>query len=441
MNRYVSLSTRVVTAVTLVFTILLGVVNYSHYMSVRKFSKESELQKSRLILESIAPVVSIDIFLDMIDPMDDYLEKIIRQNPMILKLEVKDRNGKDYFTYVSPKLRTVQAEPLLQSTVLRDKTSNDVIGRIDMVYSNAKYEELLANYGRFTIFLMVLTMLLLSLLLFWLRSYLSPLRQLVSDLKAYDPRKQNFPKQKLEKRDEIAIIQNAIVDMFEKIENYTTKLFELNLKLETKVKERTETLEETNRLLRKEIAERTRTEEALKQANKMLEKLSTKDALTNLYNRRMFEKALHSYWQMARREDMPISLLICDIDYFKRINDTYGHQEGDKCLKEVADILRSCIKRPLDLVARYGGEEFVYILPHTPTEGALMIAKEVQQTLERRNADPQTKIKFTISIGVSCLVPDNEEDPMDLLRAADLALYEAKRKGRNRIEVHASHQK
>jgi len=436
MTRYMSISTRIITVVTLVFVLLLGIVNYSHYMSVRQFTKKSEIQKSRLILDSIAPIVSINLYLDMIDPMHDYLMKIVQQNPMILKLEVHDMAGKKYFGYTSPRIHARKLEPLFQSTILHDKMSGNAIGRIDMLYSNEKYEELLDYYGRFTIFLMAIAMILLALLLFWLRSYLSPLKRLVDELKAYDPKKQNFPKEKVENRDEIAVIQNAMVDMFEKIENYTTKLFELNLKLETKVKERTETLEQTNRLLRQEIIERTRTEEALKYANKMLEKLSTKDALTDLYNRRMFEQTLKNYWKMSRREGMPISLLICDIDYFKRINDTYGHQAGDRCLKELADILTGCIKRPMDMVARYGGEEFIYILPDTPLEGALKIAHEIQETLEKRNSNPDTEITFTLSIGVACMIPDEDEKRMDLLRAADLALYEAKKKGRNRIEVH-----
>jgi len=436
MTRYMSISTRIITVVTLVFVLLLGIVNYSHYMSVRQFTKKSEIQKSRLILDSIAPIVSINLYLDMIDPMHDYLMKIVQQNPMILKLEVHDMAGKKYFGYTSPRIHARKLEPLFQSTILHDKMSGNAIGRIDMLYSNEKYEELLDYYGRFTIFLMAIAMILLALLLFWLRSYLSPLKRLVDELKAYDPKKQNFPKEKVENRDEIAVIQNAMVDMFEKIENYTTKLFELNLKLETKVKERTETLEQTNRLLRQEIIERTRTEEALKYANKMLEKLSTKDALTDLYNRRMFEQTLKNYWKMSRREGMPISLLICDINYFKRINDTYGHQAGDRCLKELADILTGCIKRPMDMVARYGGEEFIYILPDTPLEGALKIAHEIQETLEKRNSNPDTEITFTLSIGVACMIPDEDEKRMDLLRAADLALYEAKKKGRNRIEVH-----
>ncbi|WP_300366562.1 sensor domain-containing diguanylate cyclase [Hydrogenimonas sp.] len=436
MTRYMSISTRIITVVTLVFVLLLGIVNYSHYMSVRQFTKKSEIQKSRLTLDSIAPIVSINLYLDMIDPMHDYLMKIVQQNPMILKLEVHDMAGKKYFGYTSPRIHARKLEPLFQSTILHDKMSGNAIGRIDMLYSNEKYEELLDYYGRFTIFLMAIAMILLALLLFWLRSYLSPLKRLVDELKAYDPKKQNFPKEKVENRDEIAVIQNAMVDMFEKIENYTTKLFELNLKLETKVKERTETLEQTNRLLRQEIIERTRTEEALKYANKMLEKLSTKDALTDLYNRRMFEQTLKNYWKMSRREGMPISLLICDIDYFKRINDTYGHQAGDRCLKELADILTGCIKRPMDMVARYGGEEFIYILPDTPLEGALKIAHEIQETLEKRNSNPDTEITFTLSIGVACMIPDEDEKRMDLLRAADLALYEAKKKGRNRIEVH-----
>jgi len=128
--------------------------------------------------------------------------------------------------------------------------------------------------------------------------------------------------------------------MVEKIEGYTDAMFKLNLELEMKVRERTKTIEEKNEQLKREIEERTRAEEALKYANRMLEKLSTTDSLTGLYNRRVFEQSLKKYWKTALREKQPISMILCDIDHFKKINDTYGHQAGDRCLKEFAQILQ-----------------------------------------------------------------------------------------------------
>lgn len=438
MKQTSSMTTRIIAVVTLSFLILLSLVSYSHYYSMREFTKESESQKSELILQSIAPVVSIDMYLDMDDPMRDYLMKIVEQNPLILKLTVRDEKGRTRFDYSSAgSIFRKESEPIVRSIQLRNRMNGSNIGEIEMHYSDAKYEMLLSRYRLFTILLFAGAMLLALVLLLWLRSYLSPLKKLAEELKSYDPRRQNFIKERMEGRDEITVIHNAVVDMVEKIENYTSKLFELNLQLETKVKERTRILEQTNEQLRKEVVERTRAEEALKYANKMLEQLSTTDALTGLYNRRMFDQNLANYWKMARREQMPISLLLCDIDFFKQINDRFGHLEGDRCLKELAQILKACISRPMDMVARYGGEEFIFVLPDTPLLGAVGIANDIMQRIAKRNEATYTEIKFTLSIGVATVTPNEKSgECIELLHAADEALYAAKEKGRNRIEVH-----
>lgn len=422
--------------VTLSFLLLLSLVSYSHYYSMREFTKESETQKSELILHSIAPVVAIDIYLEMDDPMREYLMKIVEQNPMILKLTVRDEKGRTRFDYASPRA-SLEVEPILRSTELHNQMNGSNIGEIEMLYSNAKYEMLLTRYRIFTILLFAGAMIIALILLLWLRAYLSPLNKLADELKSYDPQRHNFIKERMESKDEIAVIHNAVVDMVEKIENYTSKLYELNLKLETKVKERTRILEETNERLRREVVERTRAEEALKYANKMLEQLSITDALTGLHNRRMFDQNLANYWKMARRERMPISLLLCDIDFFKRINDNFGHLAGDQCLKELAQILKACISRPMDMVARYGGEEFIFVLPDTPLLGAVGIANDIMQRIAKRNEATYTDIKFTLSIGIATVTPDEKSgECLELLHAADKALYAAKEKGRNRIEVH-----
>ena len=437
MNHTSSLTTRIIAIVTLSFLLLLSFVSYSHYYSMREFTKESEAQKSELILHNIAPVVSIDMFLDMEDPMRDYLMKIVEQNPMILKLTVRDERGRVRFGYDSPALSAQSAEPIVRSVQLHNQMNDSNIGEIEMFYSNEKYEMLLNRYRLFTILLFAGAMILALFLLLWLRSYLAPLRRLADELESYDPKRHNFIKNKMESGDEIAVIHNAVVDMVTKIENYTSTLYELNLKLETKVKERTRILEQTNEQLRREVIERARAEEALKYANKMLEQLSTTDALTGLHNRRMFDQNLTNYWKMARREGMPISLLLCDIDFFKQINDTFGHLAGDECLKELAQILKGCISRPMDMVARYGGEEFIFILPDTPLLGAVGIANDIMKRIEKRNEATYTQIKFTLSIGVATVTPDEKSgECIELVHAADKALYRAKEKGRNRIEVH-----
>ena len=134
------------------------------------------------------------------------------------------------------------------------------------------------------------------------------------------------------------------------------------------------------------------------------------------------------------RETKPLSLILCDIDYFKRFNDTYGHQAGDACLQQVAGAISRVLKRPADLAARYGGEEFAVILPNINASGAVHVAdaihKEVQQLLVP-HATSSVSEYVTLSVGVSSTIPQKEFSPEALIAVADKALYEAKEQGRN----------
>jgi diguanylate cyclase (GGDEF)-like protein len=176
--------------------------------------------------------------------------------------------------------------------------------------------------------------------------------------------------------------------------------------------------------------------EALEKANLELQRLATLDSLTQIANRRRLDEYLQREWRRASREQTPLSLILCDIDYFKNYNDSYGHQVGDDCLQQVAEVLSRTVKRASDLVARYGGEEFTVILPNTPVEGAMQIASLVQQNLQAlKIVHPHSAVNeyVTLSIGVTCTVPTPQTSPEKLINVADKALYEAKREGRNRI--------
>ncbi len=433
MSRSLSLSTKIIVAVTLFFFAALGTITYFNYTSMQNFAKKSEEEKSEQLLNSIEPIISINMFLGMDAPMRDYLNKIVKTTPMILKLIVKDNGGKVHFSYISPKYKTQNITPIELKHTIRDKLIPEPVGEIEMAYSNAKYSEIVDRYKHFSFQLLLAAFALVLLLIILLKKALAPLKELARELKSYDPMKSNFSKKRIEGEGEIHIIQNAVVDMIEKIQGYTDRLFKLNLELEKKVKERTETIENTNSQLRKEIEERKRAEEALKYANRMLEKLSTTDSLTGLYNRRVFEQNFNRFWKIAVRERRPISVILCDIDHFKKINDTYGHQAGDVCLREFAEILLKCVSRPMDMVARYGGEEFIFLLPDTPLPGAVTIANEIQLLLRERNENGKTKIKMTTSIGISSIIPDNLDESRHLILSADRALYDAKKSGRNRI--------
>ncbi len=192
-----------------------------------------------------------------------------------------------------------------------------------------------------------------------------------------------------------------------------------------------------NEELELEIAERKRVEISLQKANHKLEALALRDGLTQIANRRCFDMVLHQEWERAKREKTTLCLLMCDIDYFKKLNDAYGHQKGDDCLIRIAQAIRSTVKRPADMTARYGGEEFAILLPGTPLEGGVQVAAEIEQNLAAlmlpHPASPTGYV--TLSIGVSCCAPGTDLLPEALIRSSDEALYRAKDEGRNRIFV------
>ena len=189
-----------------------------------------------------------------------------------------------------------------------------------------------------------------------------------------------------------------------------------------------------NAQLQHEIDERQKVEEALRYANEELQRLATMDGLTQIPNRRRFEEYLNHEWKRTVREQTPLSLILCDIDYFKNYNDTYGHQAGDECLHQIAQRISQALRRPMDLVARYGGEEFVIVLPNTPPEGALHVARNVQNSvLELQIKHSQSLVAECITLSMGIASTHQAFSPEALVSIADHALYEAKRQGRNRI--------
>jgi two-component system cell cycle response regulator len=174
----------------------------------------------------------------------------------------------------------------------------------------------------------------------------------------------------------------------------------------------------------------------LRTVNEKLKKLVIQDGLTGIANRRHFEQTLDSEWQRLAREQKPLSLILCDVDFFKNYNDSCGHPAGDACLKEIAKVLTEAIKRPADLVARYGGEEFAIILPDTSDRGALWVAERIRQQLQQlKLPHPRSPIgrHVTLSMGVATIIPNGNRLSESLVREADRALYQAKSKGRDRV--------
>ena len=190
---------------------------------------------------------------------------------------------------------------------------------------------------------------------------------------------------------------------------------------------------DVHRNLERKVAERS---DELFRANEQLARLASLDDLTRIANRRTFDESLARTWAEHQRRGAELSLLLFDVDYFKRYNDCYGHQQGDAALLAVAGALVATLDRATDLAARYGGEEFAVVLPDTPSTGAITIARRIAEAVralglphERSDASD----RLSVSIGVATIVPRPTLGPERLIELADQALYRAKKGGRNQI--------
>ena len=186
------------------------------------------------------------------------------------------------------------------------------------------------------------------------------------------------------------------------------------------------------------VRARVRTQLTVKRQSDALRELTLTDGLTGVANRRAFDETLDAEWRRCARAQVPIALIMVDIDQFKNFNDAYGHQAGDACLRLAGAAMRRAAMRPQDLVARYGGEEFAILLPHEDIAGAEAVARKVIEEIalmgvahERSSVGPYV----TVSMGVASLTPNERLEPGVLIKGADALLYAAKANGRNRYEV------
>ena len=184
------------------------------------------------------------------------------------------------------------------------------------------------------------------------------------------------------------------------------------------------------------VKARIRTHIKLKQKSDLLERMASIDGLTDIPNRRSFDDTLEKELRRAARNRSSLSLIMMDIDFFKKYNDSYGHAEGDDCLRRVATAIDSCMKRASDFAARYGGEEFAVILPGTSMDEAVHIAEKIRIKVAELNishASSDVADHVSISLGVSSVAGSLENSPIYLIKAADTFLYKAKESGRNRV--------
>ncbi|MCL2635376.1 MAG: diguanylate cyclase [Betaproteobacteria bacterium] len=173
----------------------------------------------------------------------------------------------------------------------------------------------------------------------------------------------------------------------------------------------------------------------LDHANQELQRLSASDGLTGIANRRYFDEHIAREWRRARRNGSSLALMMCDVDHFKKFNDTYGHQAGDECLRRVAGAIATSLERGSDMAARYGGEEFVVVLSETSLGGALIVAEKIRHAVHALQIphSASSHSRVTLSIGLAATVPEIDDSCASLIAAADRALYEAKNNGRDRV--------
>ncbi|MBV6749957.1 sensor domain-containing diguanylate cyclase [Pseudomonas sp.] len=182
-----------------------------------------------------------------------------------------------------------------------------------------------------------------------------------------------------------------------------------------------------------DISERKKTEEHLIRLQKQLEEYSFQDGLTGIANRRMFDTVLAREWESAQRNQLPLSLIILDIDFFKQYNDHYGHIKGDEALRQVAQTLSQATNRPRDFIARIGGEEFIWLLPETPADKARQVAEKCLQLIRQQQIEHEKSAisgLLSLSLGVGTIRPAVDEPALGFVEKVDELLYRVKRNGR-----------
>jgi diguanylate cyclase (GGDEF)-like protein len=438
MIRNVSIRTKVIFAVISFNVVLFSLLQFQLGSKVHRYFEQSEQAKNTLLVETVMPVLALNLSFGLDNATKDYLEDIAAKNSNVLSIVLRGGDGRELFAY-SNSAEPVREDAVAGDTLIRrsvtDEVTEETIGEVEFRFSNSYYEEMRSEHQAFTLRFFFITLILLALFITWLNQAFAPLKTLLEKIKRYDPQKNNFPFGLSHQQNEVGIIQDAIVDMTGRIKSYTSELDQLNEHLEQKVDERTDELLRTNDSLRREISERRSIEDELKRANEKLQQLSITDALTSIANRRHFNAHAKELWSLCQRQQLPLSLVICDIDFFKQVNDTYGHLAGDAVLVRIADVLRSALKRGTDVVARYGGEEFAILLFDQDRESAENIVSHIKEQLAVTTyPEPAEGVSgVTMSFGLCSHAPEKNDSLETLIRRADDALYEAKGAGRDRL--------
>lgn len=232
------------------------------------------------------------------------------------------------------------------------------------------------------------------------------------------------------KRSHLPLLTMAIRQQVDDVITIPVEQMELLLRVESLLRTRQQALRLSALLAQEQLLE-----QQILADNQILQAMVTQDGLTGISNRRAFDEKLAYEWKLGRREQTPLAVVLCDVDHFKAYNDTYGHILGDQCLRAIAAVLDTVIRRPADMAARYGGEEFALILPKTDSEGAMHILNRIRHTLQARaipHRSSPTSAYVSFSFGLAVAVPSDDAEMGELVQAADEALYQAKAEGRDR---------
>jgi diguanylate cyclase (GGDEF)-like protein len=409
---------------------------YKTFEDQKTLLKDNKLLRSQSYTESLASQLENELASYNFSKFTDLVQNSISEHHQLKCICVLDNSGRvvvrapsDFNVSTAPLAKlhapsaTTQTIETLHMLTLTKTLymGTEAWGTLTLNFSQSDVDQKVARYAQqmekdihHALFISFLAMAILFLLFLPIAYIVSrhisqPIMELTA--RALELSKGNFSVRSSEEKnrqDELGVLERTFDQMSQNLAHSYTQLAEYNTQLEDMVQARTQELE----------------------------KLSITDHLTLLYNRVKLEEVFDEQIQRAKRYNTPFAVLLCDIDYFKNVNDTFGHLIGDKILVEIAEILRSTI-RNTDIAGRWGGEEFLIIAPETDEHHALLLAERLRAAIEEGTYT--THQSQTISIGVSCFSPKDSD--VSLIGRADKALYAAKNNGRNRVEFHPSQSK
>jgi diguanylate cyclase (GGDEF)-like protein len=408
-----SLRYRMAIAVFILEAIMMGLV-LGKTLTYAYESTGNQIEKSdEVILDLLSTLGKTALFTDEYHQAQYNFEQAVK-DPHILRIILI--NNEDRIV-VSTKFEEVGSKIFkLESTKSQFWRSKDLdsLGKLAILFSNEYLDESIKKMIHMGIIIAISGMLIILLSSLTIGHFLTRRLTILTDKATQFSNGNMRVKTGFKGKDEVAIVGQAFDQMVTKVRESFYALQEARDDLEEKVKERTQELTKLNRKLKQ---------------------LSETDSLTTIPNRSKFDKFLEKSWFRSKRHHDNVTVLLIDVDFFKLYNDNYGHKAGDECLTKVARAIFESVNRSSDdLVARYGGEEFAVILQSTDLTGGKIIATKIQQSISNlkvKHEFSQTGDCLTVSIGIALMDAENDVAADDVVKRADLALYEAKDRGRN----------